>query len=108
MKQLNACKTVNRPSSPDLSPTGKFDKTPGKFEKTHISIPAGGDEMAAVRDSPWNKTGRSDDMPRWNHTVWSDNMSKTPGGANSSFSHTRCTHNTSITENIDTSPSHTQ
>lgn len=93
--------------SPDLSPTGKFDKTPGKFEKTHISIQAG-DELAAVRDSPWNKTGKSDEMPRWSQTVWSDNLSKTPGGGNVSFSHTRCTHNTSISENIDASPSHTR
>lgn len=84
--------------SPDLSPS--------KFEKTHISIPAG-DDVATVRGSPWNKTGKSDEMPRWSHTVWSDNLSKTPGG-NSSFSHTRCTHNTSIMENIDASPSHTQ
>jgi len=86
-------------ASPELSPTNRF-------EKTHISIPAG-EDVATVRDSPWNKTGRSDEMPRWSHTVWSDNLSKTPGG-NSSFSHTRCTHNMSIVENIDASPSHTQ
>ena len=93
--------------SPDLSPTGKYEKTPGKFEKTHISIQAG-DELTAARDLPWNKTGKSDDMPRWSQTVWSDNLSKTPGGGNVSFSHTRCTHNTSITENIDASPNHTR
>jgi len=89
-----------RSTSPDLSPTGKF-------EKTHISIPAS-EDLAAARDSPWNKTGRSDEMPRFSHTVWSDNLSKTPGGANCSFSHTRCTHNTSITENIEASPSYTR
>lgn len=94
--------SARRSSSGSQSP----DLSPSKFEKTHISISAG-DDVATVRDSPWNRTGKSDEMPRWSHTVWSDNLSKTPGG-NSSFSHTRCTHNTSITENIDASPSHTQ
>jgi len=89
-----------RSSSPDLSPTGKFDKT-------HISIPAN-EDLAAARDSPWNKTGKSDEMPRFSHTVWSENLSKTPGGANCSLSHTRGTHNTSIVENIEASPSCTR
>ena len=97
--KLGARQSSTGSQSPDLSPTSRFDKT-------HISLPAG-DDVATVRDSPWNKTGKSDEMPRWSHTVWSDNLSKTPGG-NSSFSHTRCTHNTSIVENIDASPSHTQ
>jgi hypothetical protein len=91
---------ARRSSSPDLSPTGKFDKT-------HISIPAN-EDLAAARDSPWNKTGKSDEMPRFSHTVWSEHLSKTPGGANCSFSHTRGTHNTSIVENIEASPSCTR
>ena len=95
--------------SPLAGDAGPGTASPITFAKTHISIPSTDDQ--AGRGSPWNKTGTSDDMPRWSHTVWSDgqSMCKTAGGgANASLSHTHGTHNTSIVEHMGASFSHTQ
>ena len=95
--------------SPLAGDAGPGTASPITFAKTHISIPSTDDQ--AGRGSPWNKTGTSDDMPRWSHTVWSDGQSlcKTAGGgANASLSHTHGTHSTSIVEHMGASLSHTQ